>query len=67
MTCALCGTAIDKALRAGEGVRDVTIDQKTERVTVVADGAIGLERLERAIESAGTYEAEAVSGSRSEQ
>lgn len=62
MTCALCGKAIDKTLRRVEGVRSVTVDQKAERVTVVADAAIPTERLEQGIESAGGYEAELVSG-----
>lgn len=60
MTCALCAKAIDKSLRQVEGVRSVAVDQKTERVTVVADAAIPTERLEQGIESAGSYEAELV-------
>lgn len=60
MTCALCGKVIDKTLRQVEGVRSVTVDQKAERVTVVAGAAIPTERLEQGIESAGSYEAELV-------
>ena len=64
MTCALCSKAIDKALRGVEGVRSVTVDQKEERVTVVAGVAVSTERLDQTIESAGRYKAEllAVSG-----
>jgi len=61
MTCALCGKAIDKALREVEGVRSVAVDQKAERVTIVADAAVPRERLEQGIESAGSYKAELVS------
>jgi copper chaperone CopZ len=61
MTCALCGKAIDKALREVEGVRRVAVDVKAERVTIVADAAVPKERLEQGIESAGSYEAELVS------
>ena len=62
MTCSLCAKAIDKTLRQVEGVRSVAVDQKAERVTVVADAALSPERIEQAIESAGSYEAEPLAG-----
>lgn len=62
MTCALCGKAIDKALRHVEGVRSVAVDQQAERVTIVAAAAVSPERLAQGIESAGSYHAELVSG-----
>lgn len=61
MSCALCGKAIGKTLRQVEGVRSVTVDQKAERLTVVADAAVSTERIEQTIESAGSYEAERLS------
>jgi copper chaperone CopZ len=60
MTCALCGKAIDRALREIEGVHSVAVNQKAERVTVITDGSIAPERLEQAIESAGSYKAELI-------
>lgn len=62
MTCALCGKAIEKTLRQIEGVRSVTVDQKAERVTVVADATVSTDRIEQSIESAGRYEAEPLAG-----
>ncbi len=62
MTCALCGKAIEKTLRQVQGVRSVAVDQKAERVTIVAAAAVSRERLEQGIESAGSYHAELVSG-----
>ncbi|MEE8508647.1 MAG: heavy metal-associated domain-containing protein [Myxococcota bacterium] len=62
MTCGLCAKAIEKALRDVEGVRQVDVDRKTERVTVVADTGLTFDRLEQAIESAGSYEAELLEG-----
>lgn len=62
MTCALCGKAIEKTLRQIEGIRSVTVDQKAERVTVVADAIVSTERIEQSIESAGSYEAEPLAG-----
>ena len=58
MTCALCGNAIEKALRGVAGVRSAVVDQESETVTVIADPAVSAERLEQVIESAGAYEAE---------
>ncbi len=58
MTCALCGKAIEKALRGVEGVRSVAVDRSAERVTVIADAAVPPQRIEQMIESAGSYEAE---------
>ncbi|MFQ5515430.1 MAG: heavy-metal-associated domain-containing protein [Myxococcota bacterium] len=60
MTCALCGKAISKALHEVEGVQEIEIDQRTDRVRVVVAPEVTAEMLERAIESAGRYEAEAV-------
>ena len=60
MTCALCGKAIEKALRGVEGIRSVAVDQEAERVTVVAASAVSPDRIEQAIESAGSYAAERV-------
>ena len=57
MTCALCGKAISKSLRGVEGVREVRVDQDSERVTVVASPGIGTASLLAAIESAGRYKA----------
>ncbi|MEX2206468.1 MAG: heavy metal-associated domain-containing protein [Myxococcota bacterium] len=62
MACALCGKAIEKTLRQVEGVRSVAVDQKAERVTVVANADVSTERLEQAIESAGSYKAELLAG-----
>lgn len=58
MTCALCAKAIEKALQGVDGVRSIAVDQKAERVAIVADPTIGAERLERTIEGAGPYHAE---------
>lgn len=60
MTYALCAKAIEKALRGVAGVRSVAVDPEAERVTVVADSALSPERIEQAIESAGSYTAERV-------
>ena len=57
MTCALCGKAIEKSLQGVEGVRDVHVDQKAERVTVVTSPEVGTASLLAAIESAGRYTA----------
>ena len=57
MTCAICGKAIEKSLRAVEGVRDVRVDQKAEEITVVASNEFDTESLVLAIESAGSYTA----------
>ncbi len=60
MTCALCGKAISKSLRGVEGVREVRVDQDTERVTVVASPEVVTGSLVTAIESAGGYTAKPV-------
>lgn len=60
MTCGLCAKSIEKALRGVDGVRSVEIDRDAERVTIVADSALPNERLDKVIESAGAYEAEAI-------
>jgi copper chaperone CopZ len=57
MTCALCGKAISKSLRGVEGVREVRVDQDTERVTVVASPEVASDVLVTAIESAGRFTA----------
>ena len=57
MTCALCGNAIEKSLSGVEGVRDVSVDQEAERVTVVTSREVGTASLLAAIESAGSYTA----------
>ena len=57
MTCALCGKAIEKSVRGVEGVRDVRVDQETERVTVVTSAELDRAALIEAIESAGSYTA----------
>ncbi len=57
MTCSLCGKAIEKSLRGVEGVRDVRVDQKAERVTVVTSPDVGTASLVAAIQSAGRYTA----------
>ena len=57
MTCALCGKAIEKSLRGVEGVRDVRIDQKAQRVIVGTTPELGTAPLVAAIESAGSYTA----------
>ena len=62
MTCGLCAKSIDKALRSVDGVRSVEIDRDAERVAVVADTSLGMDRLEATIESAGRYEAELLDG-----
>ncbi len=58
MTCALCPIQIEKGLEAVEGVRSVEVDQKAERVRVVALAAVAPSALESAIEEAGHFEAE---------
>lgn len=60
MTCGLCAKAIEKGLRGVEGVRDVQIDRKAERVQVIAAGDLSPDVLEAAIEEAGSYEADLV-------
>ncbi len=60
MTCSLCGEAIEKSLRGVDGVRDVRVDQKAERVTVVTSPEVGTASLLAAIESAGSYTASPV-------
>jgi copper chaperone CopZ len=60
MTCPLCSKVIEKTLRGVEGVESVQIDPKAETVTIVADAALSPERLEKAIESAGAFEAKLV-------
>ncbi len=57
MTCALCGKAIEKSLRGVEGVRDVRVDQKAQRVIVATTPQVGTAPLVTAIESAGSYTA----------
>lgn len=65
MTCGLCAKAVEKGLRGVDGVRDVQIDRKAERVRVVASDDISPSVLETAIEGAGSYEADLVdSGSK---
>lgn len=65
MTCGLCAKAIEKGLRGVDGVRDVQIDRKAERVRVVASNDLSPGVLEAAIEGAGSYEADLVdSGSK---
>jgi copper chaperone CopZ len=61
MTCGLCPKAIEKSLSGVQGVRSVKVDQKAERVTVVATAALAADRLVQAIESAGGFEAELIS------
>ncbi len=53
MTCSLCGKAIEKSLRGVEGVRDVRVDRKAERVTVVTSPEVGTASPVAAIESVG--------------
>jgi copper chaperone CopZ len=65
MTCGLCAKAIEKGLRGVDGVRDVQIDRKAERVRVIASSNLSSNALEAAIEGAGSYEADLV-GSGSE-
>ncbi len=60
MTCALCGKAISKALYQIEGVSQVEVDQRAERVSVVASAEVSAATLEETIESAGGFEAEPV-------
>ncbi|MEE8580484.1 MAG: heavy metal-associated domain-containing protein [Myxococcota bacterium] len=57
MTCALCGKAIEKSLRGIEGVHDVRVDQKAQRVIVATTPEVGTAPLVTAIESAGSYTA----------
>ena len=61
MTCGLCAKAIEKSLTGVQGVRSVEVDQPAERVTVVAAATLGADRLAKAIESAGGFEAELLS------
>lgn len=56
-TSAPCGKAISKSLREVEGVREVRVDQKAERVTGVASPEVATDSLLAAIESAGRYTA----------
>jgi copper chaperone CopZ len=58
MTCALCGKAIDRAIRSIDGVASVVIDAKNERVTVLAAPAIDPKTIEAAIHSAGGFQIE---------
>lgn len=60
MTCGLCAKAIEKGLRGVDGVRDVQIDRKAERVRVVASQDLSASALEAAIEGSGAYEADLV-------
>lgn len=60
MTCALCGKAIKKTLITVEGVRNVVVDRKAERVTVESAADVKPESLEQAIESSGSYRAEVI-------
>lgn len=60
MTCGLCAKAIEKGLRGLDGVRDVQIDREAERVRVIASRDLSADRLEAAIEEAGSYEADLV-------
>jgi Cu+-exporting ATPase len=53
MTCALCGKAIERALRELEGIERVAIDAKAERVIVVADPKITPEVIQATIAAAG--------------
>lgn len=65
MTCSLCAKAIEKGLRGVDGMRDVQIDRKAERVRVIASNGLSPGLLEAAIEGAGSYEAALVdSGSK---
>lgn len=62
MTCALCPIQIEKGLENLEGVRSVSVDQKAERVRVVAQEQVTPESLESAIEGAGHFQAELLAG-----
>ena len=62
MTCGLCSKAIEKTVRRLEGVEHVSIDRKAERVEIAARPYVSAAMLEKAIESAGRYEAELLEG-----
>lgn len=57
MTCALCPKAIRKSLNSIEGVKDVSIDENSGRVTITADSDVEAASLKHAIESAGNFTA----------
>jgi copper chaperone CopZ len=57
MTCALCPKAIQKSLRSVEGVKDVSIDEDSGRVTIIATSDVEPSSLKSAIESAGNFTA----------
>ena len=58
MTCGLCSKAIEKTVSKLEGVEHVSIDRKAERMKIAAKPEVRATMLEKAIESAGRYEAE---------
>jgi copper chaperone CopZ len=62
MTCALCPIQIEKGLQGLEGVRSASVDLKAERVRVVAQEQVTAASLESAIEGAGHFEAELLTG-----
>lgn len=57
MTCALCPKAIRKSLHGIEGVKNVSIDEDSGRVTITADSDVEPASLKHAIESAGNFTA----------
>jgi copper chaperone CopZ len=57
MTCALCPKAIRKSLHSIEGVKNVSIDEDSGRVTITADSDVEAASLKHAIESAGNFTA----------
>ena len=52
MNCSHCSNAVDKALRAVSGVKDVSVDLAGKKATVEAEG-VADELLKKAVEDAG--------------
>jgi len=53
MTCGHCVAAVERALRAVEGVSDVSVDLEAGTATVAATGSVDRARLAEAVRAEG--------------
>lgn len=53
MTCNHCVAAVERALKAQDGVRSARVDLETGTAEVDLDGAVGTEQLTSAVEEEG--------------
>lgn len=59
MNCGHCTSAVEKALRAVPGVRDVSVELASKTATVEIDASVSDEALQKAVTDAG-YQVTAV-------